>query len=63
MENGNITINVQGTPVAQLTQSAVNFLVPVNMPAGSKVNNKLIAVVGGTTVGNAATQTINNSGQ
>lgn len=63
LKNGNITINVQGTPVAQLTQSAVNFLVPVNMPAGSQVNAKLIAVVGGTTVGNAATQTINNSGQ
>jgi len=59
----NIDIKIQDTPVAQLTQSVVNFLVPVNMPAGSKVNSKLIAVVGGTTVGSAATQTINNSGQ
>jgi hypothetical protein len=59
----NVEIAIQGTPVAQLTPSAVNFLVPVNMPAGSKVNSKLIAVVGGTTAGSAATQTINNSGQ
>jgi len=59
----NVEIAIQGTQVAQLTQSVVNFLVPVNMPAGSKINSKLIAVVGGTTVGSAATQTINNSGQ
>ena len=59
----NITMSIQGTQVATLSQSSVNFLVPVKMPAGSMVNNKLIAVVGGTTTGSATTQTITNAGQ
>lgn len=42
-----INIKVSETSVAELTQSAINFLVPVNLPAGSKVNGKLVAVVGG----------------
>lgn len=63
LEDGNMTLAVAGTPVANFTQTGINFLVPINAPAGSKVNNKLIAVVGGTTTGNASTQTINNAGQ
>lgn len=63
LEDGNISFSVAGTPVANFTQTAINFLVPINAPAGSKVNNKLIAVVGGTTTGNASTQTITNAGQ
>ena len=59
----NITMSIQGTQVATLSQSSVEFLVPVKMPAGSMVNNKLIAVVGGTTTGSATTQTITNAGQ
>ena len=59
----NITMSIQGTQVATLSQSSVNFLVPVKMPAGSMVNNKLIAVVGGITTGSATTQTITNAGQ
>ena len=59
----NITMSIQGTQVATLSQSSVEFLVPVKMPTGSMVNNKLIAVVGGTTTGSATTQTITNAGQ
>lgn len=59
----NITMSIQGTQVATLSQSIINFLVPVKMPAGSMVNNKLIAVVGGITTGSATTQTITNAGQ
>ena len=59
----NITMSIQGTQVATLSQSGVEFLVPVKMPTGSMVNNKLIAVVGGTTTGSATTQTITNAGQ
>ena len=61
--SSNITMSIQGTQVATLSQSSVNFLVPVKMPAGSMVNNKLIAVVGGITTGSATTQTITNAGQ
>jgi hypothetical protein len=63
LDNGNASLIIDGTPVANFTQSSIDFLLPVNMPAGSKVNNKLIAVEGGTTTGNAATQTITNPGQ
>jgi len=63
LDNGNASLIIGGTPVANFTQSSIDFLLPVNMPAGSKVNNKLIAVDGGTTTGNAATQTITNTGQ
>ena len=59
----NITMSIQGTQVATLSQSSVEFLVPVKMPTGSMVNNKLIAVVGGITTGSATTQTITNAGQ
>lgn len=59
----NIAMSIQGTQVATLSQSIINFLVPVKMPAGSMVNNKLIAVVGGITTGSATTQTITNAGQ
>ena len=58
LEGGNISLTVAGTPVANFTQTAINFLVPINAPAGSKVNNKLIATNGAITTGNATTQTI-----
>ena len=57
----NITMSIQGTQVATLSQSSVEFLVPVKMPTGSMVNNKLIAVVGGDI--DTATKKIISSGQ
>jgi hypothetical protein len=61
--DGTMSMSIGNTAVANFTQTSIDFLVPVNMPVGSKVNNKLVAVVGGTTTGNASTQTITNAGQ
>jgi hypothetical protein len=54
----NITMSIQGTQVATFSQSSINFLVPVKMPAGSMVKNKLIAVEGAITQGQPNTQII-----
>jgi hypothetical protein len=62
-KNGNISMSVAGTPVANFSQSSVNFLVPVNMPVGSKLNNKLIAVQGSITTGSPLQHTITNTNQ
>lgn len=61
--DGTMSMSIGNTAVANFTQTSINFLVPVNMPVGSKVNSKLVAVVGGTTTGSPTTQTITNAGQ
>lgn len=56
--DGNISMSVGGTTVANFTQTAINFLVPINAPAGSTVKNQLIAINGGITTGHPLTHTI-----